>query len=51
MQVLEGIGCDYSMEVYIEAPRTPEGVEELKVLQQQIPNAVLLVETDMLWTW
>ncbi|KAF8073262.1 ABCG35 [Scenedesmus sp. PABB004] len=49
--VLEPLGCDYAMEVYIESPRTPEGVEEIRVLRQLIPNSVMLIDTDMLWSW
>lgn len=50
-QVLEPMGCDYSVEVYIESPSTPESVAELSLLRSSIPNAVLLVDTDMLWSW
>lgn len=49
--MLEPLGCEVAIEVYIEAPRTPEGVAEIKLLQEQIPHAVMLVDTEMLWTW
>ncbi|KAF6255837.1 hypothetical protein COO60DRAFT_167155 [Scenedesmus sp. NREL 46B-D3] len=48
---LEQAGCNYSVEVFIEAPANQEGAEELQLLRTAIPNAVLLVDTDMLWTW
>uniref|UniRef100_A0A383W8L3 Uncharacterized protein n=1 Tax=Tetradesmus obliquus TaxID=3088 RepID=A0A383W8L3_TETOB len=48
---LEQAGCDYSVEVFIEAPSNAEGEAELALLRSSIPNALLLVDTDMLWTW
>jgi hypothetical protein len=39
------------VEVFIEAPSNQEGQQELDLLRASIPNAVLLVDTDMLWTW
>lgn len=51
MQALEQAGCDYSVEVFIEAPSNAEGEAELALLRSSIPNALLLVDTDMLWTW
>jgi hypothetical protein len=50
-QALEADGCDYSVEVFIEAPVNQEGEAELQLLRSSIPNAVLLVASDMLWTW
>ncbi|KAF8058943.1 WIN1 [Scenedesmus sp. PABB004] len=49
--VLDGAGCDYSVEVYTEAPTTVAGKEELDALVAAIPNAVLQASTDMVWSW
>lgn len=51
LQVLDEAGCDYSVEVYTEAPESAAGVAELELLKQQIPSAVLQVSTDMVWSW
>lgn len=51
MQVLEKAGCHYSVEIHIETPRTPELVEEVKTLKENIPNSVMLPGKDLFWTW
>jgi hypothetical protein len=51
LQALEQVGCDYSVEVFIESPVNQEGEEELALLRASLPHAVVLVDTDMLWTW
>lgn len=50
-QEFERSGCDYSFEVYIEAPLNAEAIAEIKLLRHSIPNAVVMVDTDLLWTW
>ncbi|WIA21629.1 hypothetical protein OEZ85_000811 [Tetradesmus obliquus] len=50
-KVLEAAGCQYTVEVHTETPRTPEMVEELHTLKRGIPNAVMLPGKDLLWTW
>ncbi|KAF6254646.1 hypothetical protein COO60DRAFT_295910 [Scenedesmus sp. NREL 46B-D3] len=50
-QVLDEARCDYSVEVYCEAPSSEAGRAELQQLQQAIPHAVLQVSQDMVWSW
>jgi hypothetical protein len=50
-QVLEEAGCQYTVEIHTETPRTPEMVSEIHMLKAGIPNAVMLPGKDLLWTW
>lgn len=50
-EVLEEAGCVYSIEIYTEEPATLAGRAELRLLKRDIPNAVLQVGTDMVWSW
>lgn len=49
--MLDEAGCDYSVEIYTEAPATAAGEAELQLLKHEIPSAVLQVSTDMVWSW
>lgn len=51
IQVLEEGGCDFSVEIYSETPTSPAGQAELDQLAASIPNAVLQINTDMIWSW
>jgi hypothetical protein len=51
LQALEQVGCDYAVEVFIESPSNQEGEDELALLRASLPHSVVLVDTDMLWTW
>lgn len=51
LQVLDTAGCIFTIEVFTETPHTAEGKAELQLLQQQLPGAVLLVSTDLAWSW
>jgi hypothetical protein len=51
LQVLDSAGCIFTMEIFTETPRTAEGQAELDLLKQQLPGAVLLVSTDLAWSW
>jgi hypothetical protein len=51
LQVLDEAGCDYSVEVYTEAPSSEAGRAELEQLRAGIPHAVLQVSKDMVWSW
>ncbi|WIA19534.1 hypothetical protein OEZ85_004143 [Tetradesmus obliquus] len=50
-QVLDEAGCDFSVEVYTEAPSSAAGRAELEQLRQAIPHAVMQVSKDMVWSW
>jgi hypothetical protein len=48
---LDSVGCIFTVEIFTETARTEEGKAELAMLQQHIPGAVLLVSTDLAWSW
>lgn len=50
-QVFDESGCDYSVEIYTEAPATDSGRAELEQLKAEIPYAVLQISTDLVWSW
>jgi hypothetical protein len=49
--VLDAASCIFTIEVFTETPRTDAGKAELQLLQQHLPGAVLLVSTDLAWSW
>lgn len=48
---MDAVGCDFTVEVFAETPSTPEGKVELQYLQQNMPAVVMLVSTDLSWSW
>lgn len=51
LQVMDSVGCVYTVEIYTETPRTEEGKAELQLLQAHIPGSVALVSADLAWSW
>lgn len=51
LQVLDSVGCIFTIEIFTETPHTAAGTAELEMLKQRLPGAVLLASTDLAWSW
>lgn len=48
---MDELGCDFTVEVYTETPTTPEGEAELRYMKEHMPAVVMLISTDLSWSW